>query len=124
MDNKKRIRFISNPISGTKDKELIYKNIESLLNTDLYTYEICETEYAGHAAELAKAAVKDGIEIVVAIGGDSPGGVADMPGHVTRRHCFRGSLGARHDVRVHGQGAESVRGPLSVDQIDEVIGRD
>lgn len=101
MDNKKRIRFISNPISGTKDKELIYKNIESLLNKDLYIYEICETEYAGHAAELAKAAVKEGIDIVVAIGGD--GTVNEVASSVIHTHtalgiipCGSGNGLARH----------------------------
>lgn len=66
----KKVVFIVNPISGTKGKEAILKQIESSLDKNKYTYEIKKTEYAGHAALLAEQAAKDGIDIVVAIGGD------------------------------------------------------
>lgn len=65
-----RIVFILNPISGTHNKEDIPSKIKSLLDTERYTYEIKFTEYAGHAAEIAEQAAKEGYDIVVAIGGD------------------------------------------------------
>ena len=48
----KKVVFIVNPISGTKGKEAILKQIESSLDKNKYTYEIKKTEYAGHAAYL------------------------------------------------------------------------
>ena len=35
-----------------------------------FDYCIAETSYAGHATEFAKEAAKDGVDIVVAVGGD------------------------------------------------------
>lgn len=59
-----------NPISGTSKKADIPDLIESTLNKDLFDYEILLTERAGHACELATKAKEDGIDLVVAIGGD------------------------------------------------------
>ena len=68
--NKKRIVFILNPISGTISKAGIPDLIEERLNKSEFDYNILETQYAGHATELAKQAVKEGVNIVVAVGGD------------------------------------------------------
>ena len=70
MTDKKRMIFIVNPISGTQGKKAILKWIDERLDRTLYEYEVVKTEYAGHATEIAANAVKDGIDIVVAIGGD------------------------------------------------------
>ena len=72
MENmkKRRITFIINPISGTQSKDEIPELIESLLDHELYDCEIRITEYAGHAAEIAKACAGEGIDVVVAVGGD------------------------------------------------------
>ena len=59
-----------NPISGTSDKKDIPYLIEELLDKDQFDYSIRETEYAGHAYEIAKESKEQGIDIVVAIGGD------------------------------------------------------
>ena len=67
---KTRILFIINPISGTKDKTNIIKTIEKVLDKTIFDYEIKFTEYAGHASELTAQAVKAGIDIVAAVGGD------------------------------------------------------
>ena len=67
---KKKLVFIMNPISGTSKKADIPDLIESTLNKDLFDYEILLTERAGHACELASKAKEDGIDVVVAIGGD------------------------------------------------------
>lgn len=70
MEQKKRITFIVNPISGTNEKGVILRLVDELLDRSKYNYSICKTEYAGHAAEIARQAVKDGVDMVVAIGGD------------------------------------------------------
>ena len=67
---KKKIAFIMNPISGTTSKDRIPHLIETTLNQDLYEYNIMMTERAGHASELAVSARDEGIDIVVAVGGD------------------------------------------------------
>lgn len=67
---KKRILFIINPISGTAAKAQIPGKIEKYLDQEHFDYEIRNTEYAGHATRLATQAAHDGIDIVVAIGGD------------------------------------------------------
>jgi len=70
MKEKKRIVFILNPISGTHSKKEIPGLIDKLLDKEQFDYELRLTEYAGHAAEIAKESAANGIDIVVAIGGD------------------------------------------------------
>lgn len=64
---KKKIRFIVNPIAGAKGKERILSLIERHLDRDKYIYEVARTGYAGHATALARECDAD---IVCAIGGD------------------------------------------------------
>ena len=78
--DKKRIRFIINPISGTHSKETIVKLIPEQLNPNQFEYDIVYTERSGHAAELTKEAVANNIDIVVAVGGD--GTVNEVSFHV------------------------------------------
>lgn len=59
-----------NPISGTSDKKDIPYLIEELLDKEQFDYSILKTEYAGHAYEIAKESKEQGIDIVVAVGGD------------------------------------------------------
>lgn len=70
MEDKKKIVFIINPISGTQGKEQILKWIEEDLDKEQYIREIIYTEYAGHAVELAAQKADEGAYAVVAIGGD------------------------------------------------------
>ena len=70
MNEKKSILFILNPISGSHSKENIPEVIAKTLDTDKFEYMIRSTEYAGHAAEIARECVAAGVDIVVAIGGD------------------------------------------------------
>lgn len=68
--NKKKIIFILNPISGTVSKAGIPDLIEERLDKEKFDCRIAETKYAGHATELAQQAARQGIDIVVAVGGD------------------------------------------------------
>lgn len=67
---KKKIVFIMNPISGTVKKAGIPKLVRENLDTGMFCFDIVNTEYAGHATLLAKEAGREGIDIVVAVGGD------------------------------------------------------
>ncbi len=67
---KKKIVFIMNPISGTASKAGVPKFIDSVLDKELYDYEIRLTERAGHATEIATECKNANVDIVVAVGGD------------------------------------------------------
>ncbi len=67
---KKKILFIVNPISGGKNKKRIPELINKHLSKAKFEYRISFTERVEHGYMLAKAAVKDGFEIIVAVGGD------------------------------------------------------
>jgi YegS/Rv2252/BmrU family lipid kinase len=65
-----KIVFIINPIAGGKNKNHFSKVISSHLNASKFEYELIQTESEKHAYELTKAAILNGAEIVVAVGGD------------------------------------------------------
>lgn len=67
---KKKICFIVNPISGVGRHKVVEKLIDQHLNRTLFDYEIVYTKAAKHATELAKQAVANDFNIVVAVGGD------------------------------------------------------
>ncbi|MBQ9185221.1 MAG: diacylglycerol kinase family lipid kinase [Bacteroidales bacterium] len=62
-----KIAFIVNPISGGKNKKKIISMIESRMASSGIKWQLCPTEYAGHAISLAHEADAD---VVVAVGGD------------------------------------------------------
>jgi diacylglycerol kinase (ATP) len=66
----KPIVFIVNPFSGTHLQDRIKDSLERQLNHRKFEYTIWYTEYEGHATELARKAVLEGFEYVVAVGGD------------------------------------------------------
>ena len=70
MNERKRIVFIVNPISGTNSKKTILKMINNRLDPNQFEWEVKTTEYMGHATEIARTAANQGIDIVCAIGGD------------------------------------------------------
>lgn len=63
------IRIIINPVSGTNAARKRAKKVVLALEEEFKIKGI-KTERAGHATELAKQAVNDGVELVVAVGGD------------------------------------------------------
>lgn len=66
----KKLIFIINPISGTKNKSAILKQIEKRIPNYVSEYEVFYTQGPSHATDLAKDAVKAKADIVIAIGGD------------------------------------------------------
>ncbi|MEX0966875.1 MAG: diacylglycerol kinase family protein [Bacteroidia bacterium] len=67
---KRKILFISNPISGGRSKSGLRDVIKKQLWKERFKGEITETERPGHATELAAGAVAAGFDSVVACGGD------------------------------------------------------
>lgn len=67
---KNKIIFILNPHSGTQSKQNVPGIIADRIDTNKFDYEVKFTEYAGHAAVIARDCVERGIDIVVAVGGD------------------------------------------------------
>ena len=65
-----KTRFIANPFSGTNRKRKLGKLLAEHLDGKRFDYELCHTERAGHAIELAAEAVEKGYGLVVACGGD------------------------------------------------------
>lgn len=67
---KKDIYFIVNPVSGTTNKSNIAEQAKTILDSSRFNFQIKRTEYAGHGYELARQAATDGIDYVIAVGGD------------------------------------------------------
>lgn len=67
---KKRIRFIVNPFSGISKKGKLADQIKQHLDTNLFEFEIKKTQAAGHGTELAREAMKQNFDMVIAVGGD------------------------------------------------------
>lgn len=71
MEEKRRhILAIINPVSGTGSKDKIPRLIDTVVDHDNNDVSIVMSEYAGHAHEIAAMAASQGIDVVVAIGGD------------------------------------------------------
>jgi len=66
----KKIRFIINPFSGLSRKKNVPAIIEKHLDKKQFDFDIAFTQAAGHAINLAKEAVEQNYNIVVAVGGD------------------------------------------------------
>jgi len=67
----KKIRIIRNPKSGiVRSQNLVKKSIDLTLVQAPFDYDYFETEYQGHASELAKEAVQENYDAVIAVGGD------------------------------------------------------
>jgi YegS/Rv2252/BmrU family lipid kinase len=69
-DRKAKLSFIVNPISGTHSKDEFPRLVHETIDSQRFQAEVVFTEYAGHAAELAKQRADDGYDIVAAVGGD------------------------------------------------------
>ncbi|MBO4503850.1 MAG: diacylglycerol kinase family lipid kinase [Bacteroidales bacterium] len=67
---KKRILFIVNPIAGHHRKGFFARSVKTFLDIKQYDYTILHTEYAGHGQLLAEQGVREGYDIVAAVGGD------------------------------------------------------
>jgi len=69
-ENKKKVCFIVNPISGVGKQKNIEKLVKQNLNHNRFDYDIWFTKEAKHAISLSKEAVDQNYAIIVAVGGD------------------------------------------------------
>ncbi len=70
MEDKEKILFIINPVSGSRKKEEFFTLLDKIPDKDRFAVELRRTEYAGHASVIANEAVQAGIHKIVAVGGD------------------------------------------------------
>lgn len=70
VETRKSILFLINPKSGVGGKKRLPGLIEKFIDKVKYDFTIAYTQYAGHACELASEAAKNGVDVVVAVGGD------------------------------------------------------
>jgi diacylglycerol kinase (ATP) len=66
----KPIRVILNPAAGHGNGARLLPSIEAALTRQALDYDLVCTGYPGHAIELTSQAVQDGVELIVAAGGD------------------------------------------------------
>ena len=103
----KRIVFIVNPKAGTNLQKHIGEAVEKHLNHKRFVYGIWPSEYPGHGFELAKKAVAEGYDIVVAVGGD--GSVNEIAPALIGTHAALGIVpaGSGNGLAMHlGYGRE------------------
>jgi len=67
---KKKIIFIVNPISGGRKGSELSAIISEYVDKLKFDFEIRLTERAGHAEEISRQSVKEGVDFIVAVGGD------------------------------------------------------
>lgn len=70
QEKRRHILAIINPVSGRSSKDKIPRLIDNAVDQERNDVSIVMSEYAGHAREIAAQAAADGIDVVVAIGGD------------------------------------------------------
>ena len=87
---KEKIVFLINPFSGTGDKNSIPRLISTHLDNSKFEAETLLTQYAGHGAELAEQKIKEGYNIIVAVGGD--GTVNEIAGVVNNSAACLGII--------------------------------
>jgi YegS/Rv2252/BmrU family lipid kinase len=101
-EKKKKITFIVNPISGTSKKDSVPDLVKEMLDAEIFEQpEILFTEYAGHAAVIARQCVDSHVDVCVAVGGD--GTVNEVARSLVHTHtalgiipCGSGNGLARH----------------------------
>ena len=91
MQPEGRVVFIVNPIAGTRQKDFILENIHHHLPKELAT-EIIFTEYPGHAFDIAREKVRQGITTIVAVGGD--GTINEVASALVKTPCRLGIIPA------------------------------
>ena len=113
----KRLVVIINPISGRSSKHNVVSTISSCIDTDKYDVTIRFTSYAGHATKIAEDAVNDGVDVVVAVGGD--GTVNEIARSLVKTDTALGIIpcGSGNGLARH------LRIPMNVRKAVEVINR-
>ncbi len=82
---KTKILFVINPISGGKKKNNLPDLIARYLDLEKYEAEYVFTERVGHASQLTQAAINAAVQVVVAVGGD--GTINEVAGQLIGSTC-------------------------------------
>ena len=69
-DHKKSVLFVINPFAGHQSQSKVPSIIQSEIDDSLFNVFFEETQYSGHASELAQKAKDEGLDAIVAVGGD------------------------------------------------------
>ncbi|MBO5698951.1 MAG: diacylglycerol kinase family lipid kinase [Bacteroidaceae bacterium] len=120
----KKILFIINPKSGTDKKIFVRQSIGHYIDTEKFDYKIRYTEYPKHAEQLAREAVEQGMDAVIAVGGD--GTVNEIARALIRTNtalgivpCGSGNGLARHlQIPIDTIGAIKLINSYSVKRLD------
>ena len=70
LKGKKRILFIVNPHAGMGYYKKVARLLKKRLDLSKYDYDLVLTQYRGHGQVLAVQAAREGVNIIVAVGGD------------------------------------------------------
>lgn len=116
--NMKRTLLIINPISGTLPKDGLERRVRERLAPAGFSVECVRTGYAGHGAELAAEAVREGYYAVIVAGGD--GTVNEVASELAGSATTLGILpfGSGNGLARH------LYGSIDIDRALEIIGRD
>jgi diacylglycerol kinase (ATP) len=123
----KNVLFVVNPVSGVGSKDSFPQLVEKTLDRSKFDYEIVYTKKAGHAIKLSKKAVKQAVDIVVAVGGD--GTINEVAGSLIGTDVILGLVPggsgnglARHlHIPLHTEGALKLINSCHVSKIDTGI---
>ena len=124
MENKKKIWFIVNPISGTKDKKEIVQLIPRYMDPQRFECQTMYTEHKGHAAEYVRRAVDEGVDVCVAVGGDGTvnevaRSLVHTPTALGIIPCGSGNGLARHlSIPMNSRGALQVLSDCHIEALD------
>lgn len=122
-----KVIFIINPKSGTGNHIKIKTAIKKHIDATKYDYEIIETEYKGHAIEIAKQAVKDKVYMLVSVGGD--GTLNEISSAIVHTDVILGIIpagsgnGLAHHLKISTNPAKAIKilNKGEVKEIDTVI---
>ena len=114
MEEKKRIAFVINPISGTQGKAAVVRQVGELIDKEIFDVEVVYTEYAGHATKIAAERADKGYFAVVAVGGD--GTINEIARSLVHTQTALGIIpcGSGNGLARHLQIPMEVRGALQV----------
>jgi len=89
---KKKLTFIINPVSGVFSKDRVIEAIGKGLDRTKFDYSIEYTEGPGHAIEICNRKIAEGVDIIVAVGGD--GSVNEIARTLTDKKVVLGIIPA------------------------------
>lgn len=86
------IHLIVNPVAGNGRAKMVGQQADAYLTEKRVEHRLVYTEYSGHATELAKEAALEGVDTVIAVGGD--GTVSETAAGLMHTNTAMGILSA------------------------------